>query len=100
MHESATFGKIIGLIVPFGKQLIAQAVAGDSFFLKRYPIIYLKPWRCAMCLHLHQDYISICGSRCSLDTLKVILLILDGVAKYWIKGVTGMIINLSMCIEY
>ena len=53
-----------------------------------------------MCLHLHQDYISICGSRCSLDTLKVILLILDGVAKYWIKGVTGMIINLSMCIEY
>ena len=38
MHELATCGEIVGLALPSGKQLIAQALADDSFlFLKAEP---------------------------------------------------------------
>ena len=38
MHELAICGDIVGLVLPSGKQLIAQALADDSFlFLKAHP---------------------------------------------------------------
>ena len=38
MHALATCGEIVGLTLPLGKQLIAQALTDDSFlFLKEKP---------------------------------------------------------------